>query len=95
MRGLTRNRKRAASGVDSELVRYSGGRESGSFDSYLGPDHLVPIDGQIKLVSAKVGDPDGSAYEQARAIYDCVIANMTYDKSGEGWGRGDAIRTLR
>jgi hypothetical protein len=37
------------------------------------------------------GDADGSSYEQARAIYDYVIANMTYDKSGEGWGLGDAI----
>ncbi|MGA7762559.1 MAG: transglutaminase-like domain-containing protein [Candidatus Binataceae bacterium] len=63
----------------------------GAFDSYLAPDRLVPIDGQIKLVSAKVGDPDRSFYEQARAIYDYVIANMTYDKSGNGWGRGDAI----
>jgi transglutaminase-like putative cysteine protease len=63
----------------------------GAFASYLGPDQLVPIDGQIKLVSAKVGDPYSSSYEQARAIYDYVIANMTYDKSGKGWGRGDAI----
>src|SRR6202035_1140611 len=62
-----------------------------AFDSYLGPGRLVPIEGQIKLVSAKVGDPDRSSYEQARAIYDYVIATMTYDKSGNGWGRGDAI----
>jgi transglutaminase-like putative cysteine protease len=62
-----------------------------AFAGYLGPDRLVPIDGQIKLVSSKVGDPDGSSYEQARAIYDYVIANMSYDKSGKGWGRGDAI----
>jgi len=63
----------------------------GMFAGYLGPDRLVPIDGQIKVVSAKVGDPDGSSYEQARAIYDYVIANMAYDKSGKGWERGDAI----
>jgi transglutaminase-like putative cysteine protease len=63
----------------------------GAFASYLSPDRLVPIDGEIKLVSTKVGDPDGSSYEQARAIYDYVIANMSYDKSGQGWGRGDAI----
>jgi hypothetical protein len=62
-----------------------------AFADYLGPDRLVPIDGQIKLVSSGVGDPDGSSYEQARAIYDYVIANMSYDKSGKGWGRGDAI----
>lgn len=63
----------------------------GAFASYLSPDRLVPIDGQIKLVSAKAGDLDGSAYQQARAIYNYVIANMSYDKSGTGWGRGDAI----
>ena len=62
-----------------------------AFAKYLGADRLVPIDGQIKLVSAKVGTPDGSSYQQARAIYDYVIANMSYDKSGNGWGRGDAI----
>ncbi|MGA2412481.1 MAG: transglutaminase domain-containing protein, partial [Candidatus Binataceae bacterium] len=63
----------------------------GIFASYLSPDRLVPIDGQIKLVSAKAGDTGGSAYQQAWAIYNYVIANMSYDKSGTGWGRGDAI----
>ena len=63
----------------------------GKFASYLGPDRLVPIDGEISRVSAKIGDGSGSAYEQARAIYSYVIANMAYDKSGTGWGRGDAI----
>ncbi len=28
---------------------------------------------------------------KARAIYDYVIATMRYDKSGTGWGNGDAI----
>ena len=63
----------------------------GVFASYLSPDRLVPIDGQIKLVSSKAGDPDGSAYDQAWVIYNYVIANMSYDKTGTGWGRGDAI----
>ena len=63
----------------------------GAFASYLSPDRLVPIDGQIKLVSSKIGDADGSSYEQAEAIYEYGIANMSYDKSGKGWGRGDAI----
>src|SRR2546427_1458 len=29
--------------------------------------------------------------EKARAIYDDVTSSMKYDKSGTGWGRGDAI----
>jgi len=28
---------------------------------------------------------------KARAIYNYVIATMRYDKSGTGWGNGDAI----
>jgi transglutaminase-like putative cysteine protease len=64
---------------------------SNAFARYLSPDRLVPIDGQIKLVSSKAGEPDGSPYQQAWAIYNYVIANMSYDKSGTGWGRGDAI----
>jgi transglutaminase-like putative cysteine protease len=63
----------------------------GKFAHYLGPDQLVPIDGQITTVSAKAGDLGGSAYQQAQAIYAYVVANMKYDKSGTGWGRGDAI----
>ena len=63
----------------------------GKFVSLLGPDRLVPIDGEITRVSAKAGSLDASPYQQARAIYDYVIANMRYDKSGTGWGRGDAI----
>jgi transglutaminase-like putative cysteine protease len=64
---------------------------AGKFAGFLGPDRLVPIDGQITKVSAKAGDLDGSAYQQAHAIYAYVVANMAYDKSGTGWGRGDAI----
>jgi transglutaminase-like putative cysteine protease len=64
---------------------------SGEFVSVLGPDRLVPIDGEISMVSARAGSLNASPYQQARAIYEYVIANMVYDKSGTGWGRGDAI----
>ena len=29
--------------------------------------------------------------EKARAIYDYVLSNMRYDKSGTGWGHGDTL----
>jgi transglutaminase-like putative cysteine protease len=63
----------------------------GTFSADLGPDRLVPIDGEIARVSARIGHSGASAHDQARAIYNYVIANMTYDKTGTGWGRGDAI----
>ncbi len=84
--------RRVEESADVEKARANIPKPNGAaFADYLGPDRLVPIDGQIRLVSSKVGDPDGSSYEQDRAIYDYVIANMSYDKSGKGWGRGDAI----
>ena len=84
--------RRVEESADVEKAQVNIPEPTGAaFADYLGPDRLVPIDGQIKLVSSKVGDPDGSSYQQARAIYDYVIANMSYDKSGKGWGRGDAI----
>jgi hypothetical protein len=86
------NVRRLEESADIEKAQANTPEPSGgTFAGYLGPDRLVPTDGQIKQVSAKVGDANGSAYQQARAIYDYVIANMSYDKSGTGWGRGDAI----
>ncbi len=32
-----------------------------------------------------------STMEKARALYDRCLATMKYDKTGIGWGRGDAI----
>ncbi|WP_157618503.1 transglutaminase-like domain-containing protein [Spirosoma spitsbergense] len=58
---------------------------------WLQPDRLVPIDGKIKELARQVVDSVGAKtdMEQARAIYDHVIATVKYDKTGTGWGRGD------
>jgi hypothetical protein len=45
-----RNMTRNSSQSNSPIPRFVGG----AFASYLGPDRLVPIDGQITLVGAKV-----------------------------------------
>jgi len=55
------------------------------------PDKLVPLHGEIAstaLVATKGANTDA---EKARAIYDYVTTHLRYDKSGTGWGRGDAI----
>jgi len=63
----------------------------GTFAEFLGPDKLVPLDGRIAQVSNKLGDETASPYQQAQIIYEYVVGVMSYDKSGKGWGRGDAI----
>ncbi len=57
----------------------------------LDPDMLVPITGLPAELAAKVTAGKPSPLEKARAIYDYVFDNMSYDKTGTGWGRGDVL----
>jgi len=52
-------------------------------------DALAPLDGEpaaraAQAVSGKEGVPG-----KARGVYDRVLDDVDYDKSGAGWGRGD------
>lgn len=58
---------------------------------YLAPDHLVPIDGKIAEEAKRVAGDAGDSFAKARRLYDNIVATMKYDKSGTGWGRGDAV----
>lgn len=76
-RDFTRVRVRAEKGSDPLLKRW------------LQPDRLVPIDDRIRQLAQAVVQGKTSDLEKARAIYDYTVANLKYDKSGTGWGRGD------
>jgi len=56
----------------------------------LQEDALVPITGRIAELSMEATRGAQESLK-GRAIYDHVTKLMTYDKSGEGWGRGDAV----
>ena len=58
---------------------------------WLAPDRLVPLDAKIKQQAQGVVAKAGARtdLEKARAIYEHVVSTVTYDKSGQGWGRGD------
>ena len=58
---------------------------------YLEPDKLVPLNGTIAELAREHTAGDTTTLEKARHIYDYVLDTMRYDKTGEGWGRGDAI----
>lgn len=58
---------------------------------FLGPDLLVPISGLPAQLAAQVVGTQTTELGKARAIYDYVFANMRYDKTGSGWGRGDVL----
>lgn len=58
---------------------------------WLQPDRLVPIDGKIKQWALEVVNTAGAKtdLEKVRAIYNHIVATVKYDKTGQGWGRGD------
>lgn len=58
---------------------------------YLQPDTLVPLNETIAQLAREQTAGDTSPMQKARHIYDYLVATMRYDKSGEGWGRGDAV----
>ncbi len=64
---------------------------SPSLVRYLQPDRLIPIDGEIKQVADQATAGKRGEIEKAHAIYNYVFQNMKYEKTGTGWGHGDAI----
>ena len=60
-------------------------------EKFLRPNRLVPLDGLIGELSREHTSGAESDLDKARRIYDYVVRTMSYDKSGEGWGRGDAL----
>jgi transglutaminase-like putative cysteine protease len=58
---------------------------------YLRPEPLVPLDGPIRALALEATRGLETDTEKARAVYEKVVGLMKYDKSGTGWGRGDAL----
>jgi transglutaminase-like putative cysteine protease len=59
---------------------------------FLRPEKLVPINDTFKTLAEQATAGKTDDLDRARALYNHVLGRMRYDKSGEGWGKGDAIR---
>lgn len=57
----------------------------------LAPEPMVPLNGPVRQLADRATAGRSTDAARARAIYDEVTAIMRYDKSGTGWGRGDAL----
>jgi transglutaminase-like putative cysteine protease len=58
---------------------------------YLQADKLVPLNATIAELANEQTAGATTNLEKAHKIYDYVASTMRYDKSGEGWGRGDEV----
>jgi len=77
--------------VPLTLSVYPSKKPDPMLQRYLQPDKLVPLNGTIAELAKEHTAGAVTPLEKARHIYDYIEATMRYDKSGEGWGRGDAI----
>lgn len=57
----------------------------------LAADRLIPLDGPVMEEKEKVVKDKMTDLRKARVIYNYLVESMKYDKSGDGWGRGDAV----
>jgi len=62
-----------------------------SMNRLVAPDTLIPTDGRIKELAIEVTGSQSGTVAKAKAAYDYLFTNMRYDKTGSGWGRGDAV----
>jgi transglutaminase-like putative cysteine protease len=62
-----------------------------SMARFVAPDKLIPTDGRIKALAREVTGKETGTVAKAKAAYNYLFSTMRYDKSGTGWGRGDAI----
>ncbi|HME87901.1 MAG TPA: transglutaminase-like domain-containing protein [Chthoniobacterales bacterium] len=75
--------------VRKEKTAYSA--KSEDTVRFLRPEKLVPINATFKTLAEQATAGKTNDLDRAKALYDHVLGRMHYDKSGTGWGRGDAV----
>jgi len=58
---------------------------------YQTPNKLIPLSGVIRELAEQESRGTEGRGAKVRAFYNYVYRTMSYDKSGTGWGRGDAV----
>ena len=58
----------------------------------LAENRLVPLSPRVRTLSKDLSAGKADAMAKARAFYDYLVDNGTYDKTTPGWGRGDSER---
>ncbi len=68
-----------------------GGRTPADAKRYLRSSTRVPVTGLIATLAKRVAGSRSGRGDKIRSIYDYVVGTMRYDKTGTGWGAGDAV----
>jgi len=65
--------------------------DTASRERYTTANAMVPLSGPPAAEAQQVAGIEPDPLQRARLLYDHIVATVDYDKSGEGWGRGDAL----
>ena len=77
--------------VTDKLELSKDGANHLDLERYLLPGRLVPVEGIVAEEAQGILNKNMASIKKARVLYDHVVSTMSYDKSGEGWGKGDAV----
>ena len=75
--------------VDQQLFSKDTGDSPKSDSIYLQPSDLCFVTPQIEAYANVLSANKNSTMEIAQTFYEHILKEMSYDKKGEGWGRGD------
>ena len=73
----------------ADMSKASG--KPGGPPEWLKDDKLVKIDDKVRAIAAEVTKDAKTPVEKAKAIYAYTLANMKYQKTGDGWGNGSIV----
>lgn len=85
----------------ANVIAQSGDRSNSRHDirddpmRFLGANRKIPLNGIVKQLATRVVAGHRSSSARIQAFYDYVVRNMKYNKTGRGWGMGDAVRACR
>ena len=74
--------------TDLDALKGEGQDDPAAFEVFRKADALVLVDAEMKKLSDEITKGKTATVEKAKAIYDFVLAKMTYDKNHPGWGLG-------
>jgi transglutaminase-like putative cysteine protease len=82
--------RKAYRAVEAKQSKTGAGRDP-DLAKFLRPNRLVPLGGEIAQEARRVTKDARDPLDKSRRLYDHIVYTLTYDKSGDGWGRGDAV----
>ena len=77
----------------AELIKGPGNRTLSNdlLKQFLAPSRFIALDGPVASEARTIARDAKDPLEIARRLYDNIVNTVRYDKTGEGWGRGDSL----